>query len=150
MLFLFSPLFMSCANNKSIDSATKLITYETVPQSEQTCLAEGGEWLVFHKGDFHFCSIETADYKRECTDNSECQGSCEPKNNNAESGSVASGQCSFHVIYPGGCPKYIVNGKVVVEPCIWVHLTNACSSTIYKLSVLRCRFAPFYRKTASL
>jgi hypothetical protein len=109
---------VACSVNPSNELNTKLITYENIPWSENECSLAGGEWTEYPVGKFHYCSIKSVDYQQECTDNSQCQGTCEVKNATVKSGDMAAGQCSLYVVYPGGCPKYLVDGKVVQESCI--------------------------------
>ncbi len=111
-------ILVACSVNPDGEIHPKPVTYENIPWSEGECSLAGGVWTHYPVGEFHFCAIKSVDYRRECTDNSHCQGTCEVKNIALKSGGMVAGQCSLYVVYPGGCPKYLVDGEVVEEPCI--------------------------------
>lgn len=77
-------------------------------------MARGGEWILYPMGQFHFCVIRTGDRGKPCADDSECQGDCVP----ADRPSRLPGACAPTLPMPGGCPKHLVKGKVIEEPCI--------------------------------
>ena len=91
---------------------------EKRPKTETLCVSKGGEWVFFPMGNFNICALETKDSAQFCTDNNECQGNCLPIDESVKSGTKTSGQCSANFSMPGGCPVYLIQGKVVREPCI--------------------------------
>lgn len=94
-------------------------SFENVrPENKEECLSRGGKWVYFEFGLFYFCALNTTDTGKICSDNNQCQGDCLPINELAESGENSQGQCAATYPMPGGCPKYLIKGKVVTEPCI--------------------------------
>lgn len=84
------------------------------PRTRQACTAKGGTWMYYPMGQFHFCDLRTTDAGKPCSDDKQCQGDCVP----AEGGARSPGVCAPALPAPGGCPVHLVNGKVVLEPCI--------------------------------
>jgi hypothetical protein len=88
------------------------------PWNKGECVAKGGKWVYFDIGQFYFCALNTTDEGKLCSDNDQCQGDCLPLIQSANEGESSKGQCATMFPMPGGCPKYIIKGKVVTEPCI--------------------------------
>jgi hypothetical protein len=84
------------------------------PNTQEQCRAKGGEWILYPMGQFHFCVIRTSDSGKACSDDGQCQGDCVPVEHEA----ALPGACAPTLPLPGGCPKHLVDGKVVEEPCI--------------------------------
>ena len=84
------------------------------PATRQACIAKKGKWILFPMGQFHFCAIQTSDAGKACSDDSECQGDCVPAKREAR----LPGVCAPESGVPGGCPKHLVNGTIIAEPCI--------------------------------
>jgi hypothetical protein len=84
------------------------------PETKQACAARGGKWILYPMGQFYFCAIKTSDANKACSDDGECQGDCIP----AERKAKLPGICAPTLPFPGGCPEHLVNGKLVLEPCI--------------------------------
>lgn len=84
------------------------------PESETDCLAKSGKWILFPMGRFYFCAVNTSDGGKVCSDDSQCQGDCEPVSNDGKS----LGRCAPTLPMPGGCPRHMEKGKIISEPCI--------------------------------
>lgn len=64
------------------------------------------------------CLLRIDDFGKRCSENTECQGDCEPIDPRVVHGQRANGRCAPTLLVPGGCPAYIEGGRVVREPCI--------------------------------
>jgi hypothetical protein len=84
------------------------------PRTERGCKARGGQWLYNDFGLFHFCALKTGDAGKACSDDAQCEGDCVPAERNA----ALPGVCAPTLPMPGGCPRHLVRGKLVEEPCI--------------------------------
>jgi len=114
-----ATLFVIClmATGCTPKSAVQVQKFES-PRTKESCAAKGGRWDYFPMGRFHFCLLETTDGGNSCSDNSQCQGACEPIDHLAPHGAPDRGQCAKWLPVPGGCPSHIDHGKVVRDPCI--------------------------------
>jgi hypothetical protein len=84
------------------------------PARKAECISKGGKWILYPMGRFYFCAINTSDAGKVCSDDSQCQGDCEPVSNDSKS----LGRCAPTLPMPGGCPRHMEKGKIISEPCI--------------------------------
>jgi hypothetical protein len=110
-LLLWSVFLL--ARSSEADALTKAKKPER-PETKQACVATGGKWILYPMGRFYFCAIQTSDANKPCSDDSECQGDCIPVEHKA----ALPGVCASTLPFPGGCPKHVVNGNLILEPCI--------------------------------
>jgi hypothetical protein len=103
-----------CVTASAHDGATPKPRKPERPETKRACLARGGKWILYPMGQFYFCALDTSDANKPCSDDRECQGDCIPAERRAE----LPGICSPTFPMPGGCPTHLVNGKIIVEPCI--------------------------------
>ncbi len=117
-LILLLVLYISITSANCFASDLPKVYKPIRPESEITCAFKGGEWVLFPMGNFYFCSIHTTDAGKLCTDNNQCQGDCIPTGRSLKDRDKLLGRCAPELETPGGCPEYLVNGKVITEPCI--------------------------------
>jgi len=105
---------LACFAANSLANGSKSIEKPKHPDTKQECVEKGGKWILYPMGQFYFCAVKTTDKGKACSDDSECQGDCIP----AERKDKSPGICSPTLPMPGGCPKHMINGKIISEPCI--------------------------------
>jgi hypothetical protein len=82
-----------------------------IPESEQACLAAGGNWAnIGLPGMPKRCDLKAGDANRSCTDSSQCEGMCLAPES-VPPGASATGHCSPYVRNFGNL-REVVNGKV--------------------------------------
>jgi hypothetical protein len=114
MRFLVVTICLGLIALVGLTDEPKAIPKPIRPESESDCLAKGGKWILYPMGQFYFCAVNTRDGGKVCTDDSQCQGDCEPVSNDHKS----LGRCAPTLPMPGGCPRHMEKGKIISEPCI--------------------------------
>jgi hypothetical protein len=84
------------------------------PSTRHECVVKGGQWIFAPMGKFFFCSSKASDAGKACSDDKECEGDCILITHQAK----LPGVCAATFPIVGGCPKHLVDGKVISEPCI--------------------------------
>ncbi|WBS00378.1 hypothetical protein OU994_18910 [Pseudoduganella sp. SL102] len=74
--------------------------------------------MLYPLGPFHFCAVKTSDRGKACADDRECQGDCVPVEGPSVRPGARPGVCAPALPMPGGCPRHLVDGKLVEDPCI--------------------------------
>lgn len=96
-----------------------------IPKDKETCLAKNGKWAKIGPAPVESCNLPTSDGGKECTDTSECEGTCLAALSNEEQNLVmrekktiqTKGKCTPWVITVG-CQARVQNGKVNGILCI--------------------------------
>lgn len=96
-----------------------------IPKDKETCLAKNGKWAKIGPAPVESCNLPTSDGGKECTDTSECEGTCLAALSNKEQNLVmrekktiqTKGKCTPWVITVG-CQARVQNGKVQGILCI--------------------------------
>ena len=91
------------------------------PQDEQTCEEQGGQWEDLGVLEGHACNLPTKDAGHECSDSTQCDGSCILKDGDVSLTNVNGemkvvGQCSAWDLNEG-CRSFIEDGKVIENIC---------------------------------
>lgn len=97
---------------------------EKVPDTKASCEAAGGTWAAFGISPIEKCVLPASDAGKECSDSSECEGSCiaelsKEDNDKVSRGEAvpAKGKCtSSKSVF--GCFPIVTQGKVDGILCI--------------------------------
>ena len=116
-----------CKDNKTIYSNEFRITENkesTAPKDKKSCKEQGGVWRKIGLDTEKSCNLPTSDADKECSNSSECEGSCIAELSKddlikVEKGTTVhtNGKCSAWKIIVG-CHPFVENGKVTGILCV--------------------------------
>jgi len=87
-----------------------------IPQTEQECLARGGNWThIGLPGMPKRCDLKATDGGKKCTDSSQCEGECMAPEA-AQEGDTIEGSCSEYILV-FGCKRFVEDGRVGMTIC---------------------------------
>ncbi len=124
LLVLFA-FVASCEKQEVQDNVDKgTPDAETVPNTKASCEATGGTWAAFGISPIEKCVLPASDAGKECSDSSECEGSCVAELSKEDNDKVlrgqavsATGKCtSSKSVF--GCFPIVTQGKVDGILCI--------------------------------
>jgi len=114
MRLLIVAICLGMAASSGFGSGPKDTQKPESPKTKADCISKRGKWIVYPMGQFYFCAVNTNDAGKICSDDSQCQGDCEPVSNDSK----LLGRCAPTLPMPGGCPRHMEKGKIISEPCI--------------------------------
>lgn len=95
-----------------------------IPDNQNDCEVQGGQWSSFGTREIEECNLFTTDAGQECIDGSQCQGYCFTEDEELyQSASIlkavaAKGQCSADTIVSGKCIAFVDEGQTKGKLCI--------------------------------